>query len=336
MHKERLLEIAETILSCPTAPFHEAAVRSAIVDLLRTYPCVELRQDDFGNLIARYRGAEGNQPARFALCAHMDHPAWVTPDLSAPDAERVFLGGVPANYLEKNRARVHDFGPFAMWDLPAFELRDECIYSRACDDLMGCVAIVATLERLSQQENQTDFYGLFTRAEEVGFAGAIEMARAGWLQREQVTVISLETSSERPPAKMGDGPILRVGDKTSVFDQVVAADLAAAAEEAKLTVQRCLMSGGSCEATAFRLYGVRCGALCVALGNYHNCGPGERIEAEYVSLHDMLGLVELCTALGSRDFAAVDPDELLRRRLEARLSPYQPYHDRDRALPAHV
>ena len=177
MHKERLLEIAETILSRPTAPFHEAAVRAAIVDLLRACPRVELRQDDFGNLIAYYRGTAGNQPARFGLCAHMDHPAWVTPDLAMPDAGRVFLGGVPANYLEKNRASVRDFGPFAMWDLPACELRDELIYSRACDDLMGCVAIVATLERLSQQESPTDFYGLFTRAEEVGFAGAIEMAQ---------------------------------------------------------------------------------------------------------------------------------------------------------------
>ena len=336
MHKERLLEIAQTILSCPTAPFHEAAVRDAIAGLLRACPRVELRQDAFGNLIAHYHGTAGHEPTRYALCAHMDHPAWVSPDLSTPGAGRVFLGGVPPDYLEKNRERIRDFGPFAMWDLPAFELIDGRIYSRACDDLMGCVAIVATLERLSQQGSPTDYYGLFTRAEEVGFAGAIELARSGWLQQEQITVISLETSSERPPAKMGDGPILRVGDKTSVFDQAVTAELATAAEEAKITVQRCLMSGGSCEATAFRLYGVRCGALCVALGNYHNCGPDERIESEYVSLDDVHGLTDLCTALGQRGSSAADPDEVLRHRLEARLLQYQPYHARDRALPSHV
>ena len=94
------------------------------------------------------------------------------------------------------------------------------------------------------------------------------------------------------------------------------------------------MSGGSCEATAFRLYGVRCGALCVALGNYHNCGPDERIECEYVSTADVLGLIDLCTALARRDGAAPDPDAVLRRRLEERLLPYQPYHHRDRA-PSH-
>ena len=334
MHKERLLEIAQVVLSCPTAPFHEAAVRSAIAGLLGSHPQVEWREDAFGNGIAHYRGTRPDRPARYALCAHLDHPAWVRPP-SANAGERVFLGGVPANYLEKNRARTRDFGDFAMWDLPAFESRDGRIYSRACDDLMGCVAIVATLERLCAEGAPCDFYGLFTRAEEVGFAGAIELARSGWLAREHVTVISLETSSERPPAKMGDGPILRVGDKTSIFDHVVTAELAAAAEEAGITVQRCLMSGGSCEATAFRLYGVRCGALCVALGNYHNCGPDERIEAEFVSLDDVLGLTDLCTALGRRDPATPDPDSVLRRRLEDRLLPYQPYHERDRVLPIH-
>lgn len=335
MHKERLLEIARTILACPTAPFHEAAVRAAITALLSRCQRVELRQDDFGNLIAHYRGTDLGAPARHALCAHMDHPAWVRPDLSAESVERVFLGGVPASYLERNRERVRDFGAFSMWDLPECETRDGRIYSRACDDLIGCVAIVWTLERLDAARAPGSFYGLFTRAEEVGFAGAVELARSGWLARENVTVISLETSSERPPAKMGDGPIVRVGDKTSVFDHVVTAELLAAAEKAGITVQRCLMSGGSCEATAFRLYGVRCGALCVALGNYHNCGPDERIEPEYVSVDDVSGLADLCFTLANPSTPTTNPDNLLRERLEARLLQYGSYHDRDQAVSSH-
>lgn len=335
MHKERLLEIARTILLQPTAPFHEGAVRNALEFLLAPCQRVEVRHDAFGNLIAHYRGTDPAQPARYALCAHMDHPGWVLPDLSTPDAERVFLGGVPEAYLAKNRERVRDFGAFATWDLPDLEVREGRIYSRACDDLIGCVAIIATLEHLNATGAPGSFYGLFTRAEEVGFAGAIEMARAGWLQAENLTVISLETSSERPPAKMGEGVIVRVGDKTSVFDQVVTAELLAAAERAGLTTQRCLMSGGSCEATAFRLYGVRCGALCVALGNYHNCGPEERIEPEFVSVEDVRGLVALCTALAEWPIGAPNPDDLLRTRLEARLLQYRPYHDRDRVAFSH-
>ena len=110
------------------------------------------------------------------------------------------------------------------------------------------------------------------------------MARSGWLAEAGITVISLETSAELPPAKMGDGPIVRVGDRTAIFDPAVTAELLAAAEQAKISVQRCLMSGGTCEATAFQLCGVRAGALCVALGNYHNRGPELRIEPEFVSV----------------------------------------------------
>ena len=42
------------------------------------------------------------------------------------------------------------------------------------------------------------------------------------------------------------------------------------------------MSGGTCEATAYQLYGYRTAALCVALGNYHNCGPDLTIAPEFV------------------------------------------------------
>ncbi len=334
MHKERILDIVRAILARPTAPFHEAEVRAAIVDLLQSCTRVALEQDAFGNLIAHYRGGGSARSAPvYAFCAHMDHPGWVTPEPSASGepAARQFLGGVPPAYLEANRERVRDFGPFAMWDLPECEVRDGHIHSRACDDLIGCAVIVATLRTLDQTGFSGECYGLFTRAEEVGFAGAIEMAKDGWLREAGVTVISLETSSERPPAKMGGGPIIRVGDKQSIFDHNVTAELVAAAAASNLTAQRCLMSGGTCEATAFRLYGVRCGAMCVALDNYHNCGPENRIETEFVSLADVEGLAALCAGLVERLGHGPESDAAFRDRLESRLKPYQPYHHRDRS-----
>ena len=136
---------------------------------------------------------------------------------------------------------------------------------------------------------------------------------------------------------MGEGPIVRVGDKTSMFDAAVTAELTATATAAGIIFQRCLMSGGTCEATPFRLYGARCGALCVALGNYHNCGPDRRIEAEYVSQGDFIGLVQLCVEVARRGAeGAPDPDAELRYRLEARLQQYQPFHRRDRLQPTEL
>ena len=327
--KERLLKIVETILREPTAPFHESHVREAIAALLAACPHVEVRADAFGNLVAHYSNGSGHPAGmrKYALCAHMDHPGWVQPEEDG--APWRFLGGVPAETQAANRERVRSFGSFAMWDLPACEWREERIYSRACDDLIGCATIVAALERIEQAGFVGECYGLFTRAEEVGFGGAIEMARAGWLAEAGVTVISLETSAERPPAKIGDGPIVRVGDKTSIFDGTVTAELAATAAEAGITVQRCLMSGGTCEATPFRLYGVRCGALCVALGNYHNCAPDRRIDSEYVSVSDVEGLVALCAELVTRSTSLPDPDAALRTRLENNLLQYAAFRHRD-------
>jgi putative aminopeptidase FrvX len=340
MHdKSRLLAIARAILSEPTAPFHEGQVRAAIAALLESCPHLRLREDGFGNLIAHYRG-ENAPPsaARWAFVAHMDHPGWVTPPPAAPDEpppERIFLGGVGSDYLSANRERIRDFGDFAMWDLPAFEVLDGKIHSRACDDLIGCAAIAATLLALSEANAPCECYGLFTRAEEVGFVGAIEMARSGWLTEAGLTVISLETSAERPPAKMGDGPIVRVGDRLSIFDPGATAELLAAAKTAKIAVQRCLMSGGACEATAFQLYGVRSAALCIALGNYHNHGPGMRIEPEFVSCEDFSGLADLCTQIAQQGNHLPDSAAALRGELEEKFLQFQPYHRRDRLLSHH-
>src|SRR5687768_9806794 len=242
---EAFLPVAESILAQPTAPFHEDAVCAEIVRQLRGCPHVHLAEDAFGNLIASYsRGAGDSQ---FALAAHMDHPGFV--------GDR-FLGGVPEMYREKNPP-TRRFGPFGMWDLPAFEMRDGRIFSRACDDLIGCAVIVATFQELERRGAECSVHGLFTRAEEVGFLGAIHLARSHDVPRE-LTIISLETSSERGgPVTMGAGVIVRVGDRTAVFDNATSALLADLARARELPFQRCLMSGGTCEATAFQLFGWR-------------------------------------------------------------------------------
>jgi endoglucanase len=123
-------------------------------------------------------------------------------------------------------------------------------------------------------------------------------------------VVSLETSRELPPTKMGRGVILRVGDRTSIFDSTamrflgeVAADLQA--KNGRFQFQRALMFGGTCEATAFQEFGYQTAAVCVALGNYHNCHPQGRIAPEYVNLSDACGMVELLVA-AARQMRAFD------------------------------
>ena len=208
-----------------------------------------------------------------------------------------------------------------MWDLPAFEVRAERIYSRACDDLIGCACIVAMLRELEQSGAECSAYGIFTRAEEVGFVGAIQLAKSGALPKS-TTTISLETSSVKGgPVALGAGVIVRVGDRTSVFDSAATAEIQDAATRAKIPHQRALMQGGTCEATAYALYGYRTAALCVALGNYHNCGPRNRIAQEYVNVADAVGMAQLCVEIAKAKPA--DPHADLRARLEKRMAEYR-------------
>lgn len=309
MDSAEILSITRRILAQPTAPFHEDAVRREIRALLADCPRVALTEDRFGNLLAHYRRGKGS--ARLAFAAHMDHPAYVG---------REFLGGVPGRYRKKKPA-TRRFGAFRMWDLPACDVRAGRIRSRACDDLIGCAAIVAALRELDRTGADCEAWGIFTRAEEVGFIGAIELAKSGLLPKS-VTVVSLETSSVKGgPVKIGGGPIIRVGDRTSIFDSAATAQLQSAAKTAGITCQRALMQGGTCEATAYALHGYRTAAMCVALGNYHNCGPGDRIASEYVSLTDTLGMARLCVAAATAKHG--DPHAELRKSLDKRLADHR-------------
>ncbi len=310
METAHLLDIIRSILGQPTAPFHEDAVRAEICQQLGQCPHVTLEIDDHQNLIALY--TRGEASPRFAFAAHMDHPGFV---------DGKFLGGVPPEYLAR-RPPTRDFGAFAMWDLPAFTLEHSRIYSRACDDLIGCAAIVAMFHELERTGAEASCYGLFTRAEEVGLVGATLLAQSGRIPRE-VTVISLETSSELGgSARMGAGVVVRVGDRTTVFDDATTAMLALLAVKNEIPFQRCLMSGGTCEGTSYQLYGYRTGALCVTLGNYHNCGPDTTIDSEYVSLADVEAMTRLCVAAASAG-EAVDPHAELRGKFEKAVEKYR-------------
>lgn len=332
MNRRKLLPILRHIVSRPTAPFHEQAVAEAILGFLKELPHVSVKADKHGNLIARYERSDSGKPAggpRHAFAAHMDHPGWVRvsgesfgPEVQFPEQKHPmqFLGGVPEEYLKQPKVRT--YGKFAMWDLPEFEVKEGLIHARACDDLIGCGVIVATLMELEETAAQGCCLGIFSRAEEVGLVGAFKLATSGVLP-EGVTVISLETSSERPPAKIGNGPILRVGDKSAIFDSAATANLRQIAMDANIDVQRCLMPGGTCEATAYQSAGYRAAALCVALGNYHNCGPDGQIAPEYVSFADVQDLVKLCTLIALDRGKANAAAKAMKKRIKANAEKYK-------------
>lgn len=309
MERAELLDVVRALVEQPTAPFHEDAVRDEIVAQLARCPHVTIEHDAVGNLIARYqRGTQ--QPARWAFAAHMDHPGWVR----TSEGEWRFLGSVAERFLVNPQRR--EFGDFAMWDLPAFELKEGQIHSRACDDLLGCAEIVCLFRELEAAQAGVHCLGLFTRAEEVGFWGAIQLAQSGSLPKE-ITILSLETSAPRGGAEIGRGPIVRVGDRLSIFDSRETARVMNIAAAQSIPVQRCLLDGGSCEASAYQVYGYRSAAASIVLGNYHNCAADGSIQCEFVSVEDYANMVRLCVAITCDESS--DPTEVLRAKLEERV-----------------
>lgn len=229
-------------------------------------------------------------------------------------------------------------GDVAVWELPGAEEIDGCIHTWACDDLAALAAAVAAYDVLYQgwsdkarlgegRPSRQDVRLLFTRAEEVGFIGAIAACRHRTMPAN-ARVLALENSRSFADSPIGGGPIVRVGDRLSVFSPGLTAAVAARAEEiaggpATVTAsqkasagpawkwQRKLMAGGACEATVFCHAGYEATCLCLPLGNYHNMADLAAVQAgtntsppkvgrEFVSLSDFDGLVDLLVACGGK------------------------------------
>lgn len=362
LHLRWLLELTQL----PTAAGSEDRVVAYITRWLARRPRLLLRADAHGNLHVSRRGAPRTRPPLF-FTAHLDHPAFVVERVVAPGAvELSFRGGVMAEYFTDARVTVHAArsrcgatlrakleppadgagGPFphylaeldsdgfralpghvATWELPPAEVRDGLVHTHACDDLAAAAAALGAMDVLLDERPSQDVRLLFTRAEEIGFVGAIGACRA---RRPTMPpgsrVLALENSRAFPESPVGGGPIVRVGDRMSVFTPSLTAAVAKRAEQVaggpatptasqKLADtpawkwQRKLMAGGACEASVFCHYGYEATCICLPLGNYHNMGDlaavqagtnasPPRIAPEYIAVADFHGLVDLLVACG--------------------------------------
>jgi endoglucanase len=341
---ELLYQAGIGLAACPTAAGHEHFVRDYLLGQLRGLPHVRVRSDEFGNLIARYQHkARGREPVR--LVAHLDHPAF-----AVEAGELHFRGGVEERYFlgekvifhgatrqrlgsavvvgtdfsaEAKRVRVAgaipDGATFATWDLPAADCTKRLFLSPACDDLAQVATMLALLQRLAEAGAPAAVEALFTRAEEVGFYGTLAALKSRQPLAPMVT-LSLETSSAQGFARLDDGPIVRVGDRLSIFDSRVTHWLETSFRDLKTRAprtswQRLLMGGGACEATVFHRAGFPTGALCVAMNAYHNMGRGDALRRESISLRDWQGLYDFLFFLATEAPPLAATDDAVAARL---------------------
>ncbi len=331
----------ELLASRPTAPYAEDAMVLAAHEFAKSVPGISISADRYQNLILKWKGSSRNGRAgrTLAFSAHLDHPGFLWRGTRGGVKTATFHGGVPERWFPGALVRFFDpktfeecatarvkktardrekkivaeltgfqgrarRGMFGMWDLTPGTVSGTRYRARVCDDLLGASALLSTLELLARERHPEPVVGILTRAEETGFIGCQGLLRSGRRARDWA-VIGLECSPKRATARVGEGPVIRVGDAGSVFEpeithllQEVAADLRR--EHADFVHQRALMDGGRCESSAYNLWGVPAGGLCLALGNYHNCAPNGSIAPEYVDWNDHEGLVALMVAAARR------------------------------------
>lgn len=225
------------------------------------------------------------------------------------------------------------FGAF-QFRAPIWQKKD-ILYTKAADDLVGCFAITALAVELKKRHmNSGAFIGVLTRAEEVGFVGAIGHFESGLHEKANrpLLCVSLETSRTLPGALIGKGPVVRLGDRATTFDSGA---LEVFSELAKTVLpnahQRRVMDGGTCEATAAMAFQIPAIGISIPLGNYHNQsfegGPDSRGEwgpaPEFVNIKDIERMQTLCLALMHSGLDFKDPFSKRRDAMKKRFREYE-------------
>ncbi len=349
----------ETLTNLPTIAGHEDRVVAFVRAWTGRRPDLRLRPDAAGNLHVTQKRRSRRAP--LLVTAHLDHPGFLVTGGSGRQRDVEFRGGVRPPYFDD--ARLHFFAPGSAEPAPArlvefdpalsigslrltgrsleagaigrwafsrraLGVRNGLLHAAGCDDLAGVAAALSFIDRARSDPNLGHVGVLLTRAEEVGFVGAIAACREGSIP-EDARLICLETSRAFPESPIGAGPVIRVGDRVSVFSPELTNRVSAIAEEhgSGFRWQRKLMAGGACEATAFSAFGFESTCICLPLGNYHNQGNLADVESgggpavarpEVISLDDHAGLIRL---LGLVARHLDDPGAGMRTRLEARFDP---------------
>ena len=193
------------LANLPTA----SGLEHEVIDWVRTWverrPDLKLTEDSGGNILITRKGRRRRDPV--LAVAHMDHPAFVVTGVTGREADFEFRGGVRAEYFDQARvdfvtgpaesAQVSTYesagrsgvievrrgpmprpGDIARWHFASRSPKEGRLSAPACDDLAGCAAALVALDRAREGEELNHFGVLLTRAEEMGFIGAIHAAKS--------------------------------------------------------------------------------------------------------------------------------------------------------------
>ena len=354
-----MLKLLTEVCSIPTAPFAEQYVVRYVEKFVAARRGLKLSRDPAGNLLLELKSKK--RGPRWIFAAHMDHPGFVARRMiDARTLEADFRGWVHIDYVRGTRVRFcnadgtevtgvvteatstrHDRLTVpdkvrvrvsgrvdavvpGMFDQGPGRVRGNKFWSRGIDDQGGLASALAMIDAVHRSSSKVNVAVLLTRAEEEGFVGAIAAVLKPKLLRKSDRIIAIECSAEQPYARQGDGVIIRVGDKTAIFNSSLTYFLTEQAEalakkDKSFKFQRALMPGGTCEATVYDAWGYSAAAVCVPLGNYHNMDRAKKkIAAEYIDIGDWTNMVKLFVHLARTGNEFRRDNSVLRARVMKR------------------
>jgi putative aminopeptidase FrvX len=353
--------LTKRLFTQPTAPFRESFVLAEIKSILEENK-IPYFEDSVGQIIAGVSNTQKlKSKTHVAFFAHTDHPGFIIDKKISQKNNQTrykatWYGGAPFHQMEGKPVRIFsdqsatkftkgtikNFKPgnhregipfeietvkelktknnFGAFNFDGYKYKKGFVHTKCADDLAGCVMALGAL--IDVQKLKTPAIAVFTRAEEVGFVGCLHMIKSKVIPLNTM-VVSLEASRTLPGALLGEGPVIRLGDASTLFDSNFSLFIQKQAQELKakdpkFKFQKRIMDGGSCEATALSQFGYKTMGLAVPLKNYHNQGT-KGPAPEIIHLEDAENGRKLLTQVAKnlKTFKTVGPD--LQKRLMVNL-----------------
>lgn len=355
--------LTERLFNQPTAPFRESFVLAEIKSILEENKIPYFTDSVGQIIAGVSNPQKLKSKDHVAFFAHTDHPGFIIDTkVSKTKYKATWYGGAPFGQMEGKFVRIfsdvtaekfykgtirnfdtsgnHREGiPFEIettkelndqavkskkyfgaFNFEGFKYKNGYVHTKCADDLAGCVMALGAL--IDVKKLKAPAIAVFTRAEEVGFVGCLHMIKSKVISMNTM-VVSLEASRTLPGAILGEGPVIRLGDASTLFDSNFSLFIQKQAQglkakDSKFKFQKRIMDGGSCEATALSQFGYKTMGLAVPLKNYHNMGV-KGPAPEIIHMDDTDNGRKLLTEVAKnlKTFKSVGPD--LQKRLMTNL-----------------
>lgn len=292
-----------------------------VIKTLLTGHVDSLRTDALGNLIVEKYGTDDNAK-RIMLSAHMDHIGFVVTAIEKEGFLRVTnVGGISMDYsrgrhvvfensvdgvlfcqpVKEGKPTLADFyvdigakdreeaesmvqlGDMCVYAPDVFSIGKHRISGPAMDDRCACALLVELLLYTENQKNT--IVGVFSTQEEVGLRGAtvaaygiapdiglaLDVTGAGDIPEEKY-----------PAVNLGEGPAVKIMDRSMIASPLVRDMLFEAAEQAEVKVQREVLPYGGTDGAAIQhsRAGVPTGTLSIPCRYVHS-------SCETIDMRDM-------------------------------------------------